>query len=157
MLELDTEQLLTLAQSGDSVAQQQLLIRHRERLRRMIQVYLDPRVAARVDPSDVLQEALTSAAVNLPDYFEHRPIPFYPWLRQFVRDELIRIHRRHVQASCRSIRLENRFLGEVSDASAMQLADRLVGRESVTQPTTAQGRNERPGQERVDPVVRVRS
>jgi RNA polymerase sigma-70 factor (ECF subfamily) len=130
MLEFDTEQLLTLAQSGDFVARQQLLSRHRERLRRMVQIYLDPRVSARVDPSDVLQEALTAAAINLPDYFANRPIPFYPWLRQFVRDELIRIHRRHVQAARRSIRLESRFGGEVSDASAMQLADQLVGRES---------------------------
>ncbi len=126
MPETDTDQLLTFAQSGDSVALEKLLTRYRDRLRRMINVFLDPRVSARIDPSDVLQEALTCAATRLPSYLEKRPIAFYPWLRQIVREQLIQVHRQHVQAERRSVRRERRLGAEISDASAMQLAERLV-------------------------------
>ncbi len=126
MPETDTDQLLTFAQSGDSVALEKLLTRYRDRLRRMINVFLDPRVSARIDPSDVLQEVLVCAATRLPSYLEKRPIAFYPWLRQIVREQLIQVHRQHVQAERRSVRRERRLGAEISDASAMQLAERLV-------------------------------
>jgi hypothetical protein len=44
----DTEELLRRAGAGDASARQQLLARHRDRLRRMVAVRLDPRLAARV-------------------------------------------------------------------------------------------------------------
>ena len=56
--EPDTERLLEAAHSGDRSARGRLLERHRARLRRMVAVRLDRRLAARVDPSDVVQEAL---------------------------------------------------------------------------------------------------
>ena len=59
MFEIDTEKLIEMAQTGDSQTQHLLLTRHRPRLRRMIGVFLDPRLIARVDTSDILQEALT--------------------------------------------------------------------------------------------------
>ena len=40
---------------------------HRERLRRMVEMRMDHRVRARVDPSDVLQEAYIDAADRLQD------------------------------------------------------------------------------------------
>jgi RNA polymerase sigma-70 factor (ECF subfamily) len=133
----DTDQLIERARAGESQAQQALLRRHRKRLRRMIGVFLDPRISARVDPSDVLQEALTCAATRLPEYLEHRPIAFYPWLRQIVRNELINVHRLHVTAQRRAIGREQDFGSEVSDASAMQLANRLVGRETTPSQQTS--------------------
>ena len=56
----DTDELdlLRAAESGDDAAGQRLLARHRDRLRQMVAVHLDRRLAARVDPSDVVQEAL---------------------------------------------------------------------------------------------------
>ena len=57
----DTEALLRAAGDGDAAAREQLLARHRDRLRRMVAVRLDGRLAARVDPSDVVQEALIEA------------------------------------------------------------------------------------------------
>ncbi len=130
MFELDTDQLIEMAHAGDSQAQQALLTRHRKRLRRMIGVFLDPRISARVDPSDILQDALTVAAQRLPQYLEDQPIAFYPWLRQFVHNELANIHRRHVLAQRRAVGREQPVGSVVSDASAMHLADRLVSREA---------------------------
>ena len=57
-----TDDLLRRAEAGDPAACQELLARFRERLRLMVAVRLDRRLAARVDPSDVVQEALADAA-----------------------------------------------------------------------------------------------
>src|SRR4029077_17743511 len=61
----DTEELLGRAQEGDQAAREELLRLHRDRLRGMIAIRLDRRMAARVDPSDVVQEALTQASQRL--------------------------------------------------------------------------------------------
>jgi len=52
----DTDELLRAAEQGDDTARQYLLARHRSRLRQMVAVHLDRRLAARIDPSDVVQE-----------------------------------------------------------------------------------------------------
>jgi RNA polymerase sigma-70 factor (ECF subfamily) len=72
----DTEQLLARVAEGDDLARGQLLQRHRQRLRGMIALRLDRRLRPRIDPSDVLQEALAEAAVELADYVRERPLPF---------------------------------------------------------------------------------
>lgn len=124
-----TENLIARARAGESRAGQELLMQHHAKLRRMIVVYLDPRLSARIDPSDVLQEVLTCAATRLPDYLEHRPIAFYPWLRQIVHNQLHDVHRRHVTAQRRAISREVQLGAQVNDLSAMHLAQRLVSRE----------------------------
>jgi RNA polymerase sigma-70 factor (ECF subfamily) len=82
----DELELLQAAAKGDDDARQRLLARHRGRLRQMVAVYLDHRLAARVDPSDVVQEALAEAARGLAGYLRERPLPFYPWLRHLLDD-----------------------------------------------------------------------
>ena len=64
----DTDHLLDQASQGDERARELLLARHRQRLRRMVACHLDRRLAARVDPSDVVQEALVDADRKLDDY-----------------------------------------------------------------------------------------
>ena len=61
MMDPDTDELLREASSGDHAAMEQLLARHRDRLRRMVRLRIDARVAARIDPSDVVQEAISDA------------------------------------------------------------------------------------------------
>ena len=124
--EPDTEELLQQARSGDRGARQQLLARHRRRLERMVALRLDRRLAARFDPSDVVQEALADAAGRLSDYARRRPLPFYPWLRQLAWDRLIELHRRHVAAGKRSVKREEPDVLRLPDESAVQLASRLA-------------------------------
>lgn len=119
-----TEQLLDRAGSGSRSAVQRLLGEHRDRLRRMVGVRLDPRMSGRVDPSDVVQETLAEAARKLPDYLRHRPVPFYPWLRQLAWEQLVDLHRRHVQAQKRSVTREVPL--PLPDQSTMELAQRLM-------------------------------
>src|SRR5579864_4019582 len=102
----DTERLLEQASRGDAAARQQLLERYRTRLRRMVAVRMDRRLAARVDPSDVVQESLADAFQNLSDYLRRRPLPFYAWLRQFAWERLLKLHRRHIHTQKRSVTRE---------------------------------------------------
>jgi RNA polymerase sigma-70 factor (ECF subfamily) len=80
----DTDQLLDNASRGDGAARARLLDRHRQRLRHMIALRLDRRLAARIDPSDVVQEALIVADRQLDRYLREQPLPFYPRLRQIA-------------------------------------------------------------------------
>jgi RNA polymerase sigma-70 factor (ECF subfamily) len=120
-----TEELLRIA-SGGGPALQQLLERHRDRLRRMVAVRLDNRLAALIDPSDVVQEALADASRKLDDFLRDRPLPFYPWLRRLAEERLIQIHRRHLRTQKRNCTRDQRLDGPLPDDSAMQLAARLV-------------------------------
>src|SRR5262249_42289969 len=90
--EREDEELIARAARGDPTARESLLDRHRDRLRTMIAVRMDRRLAARVDPSDVVQESLAEAACHLTDYLLRRPLPFYPWLRQIAWEQLIMLH-----------------------------------------------------------------
>jgi RNA polymerase sigma-70 factor (ECF subfamily) len=127
----DTEQLIEGARRGDESASQELLMRHRSRLRRMVAVHLDARLAARVDPSDIVQDALGEASRKLDDYLQLRPVAFYPWLRQIAWERLIDIHRRHVHARCRSVAREHKF-AEVPDTSVAEFADHFLVKNQTT-------------------------
>jgi RNA polymerase sigma-70 factor, ECF subfamily len=127
----DTDQLLSRAKQGDSAAVQQLFTRYNHRLRAMIKAVLDPRLSSRLDASDVLQDAYSLALNRLPEFLEERPIGFYPWLRQLVRQQLVTVYRRHVDADRRSVRKEQPFPFALSDDSALQLAERLTSNDTA--------------------------
>jgi RNA polymerase sigma-70 factor, ECF subfamily len=125
--EPDTDELLALSMGGDLSVRGALLERHRGRLRRLVQVHLDTRLTARLDPSDIVQDALAEASRRLDDYLHKRPIPFYPWLRQIALDRLVEQHRRHLRARQRSVLREEEVPFRLPDHSALELAG-LVGR-----------------------------
>jgi RNA polymerase sigma-70 factor (ECF subfamily) len=120
----DTDLLLDRTAAGDRSARQALLDRHRGRLRQMVAVRLDPRLAARVDPSDVVQEALVDADRKLAAYLRDRRIPFYPWLRRVAWERLAKVHERHT-AGRRDVGREA-VAPALSDASVRELAGRLL-------------------------------
>jgi RNA polymerase sigma-70 factor (ECF subfamily) len=102
----DTDLLLIAAGGGDVAARDQLLQRYRGRLRQAVARRIDRRLAARVDASDVVQEALADADRKFPAYLRDRPLPFFPWLRRLALERLVRLHRRHVRAVKRSVTRE---------------------------------------------------
>src|SRR5436305_9720665 len=97
----DTEELLRRAARGDDAAREQLLGRHRDRLRQMVAVRLDRRLLARLDPSDVVQEVLAEAHKKPDDSARERPVPFYPWPRPLAWERLVKLHRRHLHGQTR--------------------------------------------------------
>jgi RNA polymerase sigma-70 factor (ECF subfamily) len=129
----DTDELLRGAAGNDASAIRLLFMRHRPRLRKMLDVRIDPRLAARIDPSDVVQEALAEATRKLPEYLRSRPLPFYPWLRQIAWQRLVALHHRHIRVAKRSVLREQPWAAPLPDGSAAVLADRLAS--SGTRPS----------------------
>jgi RNA polymerase sigma-70 factor, ECF subfamily len=99
----DTDGLIARARGGDPLAEAAILAGHRDRLRRLVASRLDRRVAARIDPSDVIQEALADAALRLSAYLQNPPLPLLPWLRQFALERLAKLHRHHLRTGKRSV------------------------------------------------------
>jgi RNA polymerase sigma-70 factor (ECF subfamily) len=121
----DTDTLLARVASGRESAAEVLLERHRRRLTTMVRLRMDRRMAARLDPSDVVQDALADAYKKLRKFAATRPLPFYPWLRGIAWERLVQLHRQHVGAERRSVKREEAG-AELSQDSELLLADRLA-------------------------------
>jgi RNA polymerase sigma-70 factor (ECF subfamily) len=138
----ETERLLVRARTGDRRALPELLERHRERLRRMVDLRLDWRLRGRLDASDVLQEAYLDAAKRLDDYLSDPKLPPFMWLRLIVGERLTNLHRHHLGFKMRDAGREVSLYREaLPEASSAALASMLLGRQ--TSPTQAALRAER--------------
>lgn len=121
-----TQQFLQKIKDGDSDAVNGLMDRHRQAVRRLIQMRLDNAIARRVDASDVVQDVMFEASRRLEDYISEPSMPFHLWLRQLAKDRIIDMHRRHRTAQRRSVDREQHVvsLGN-DDRSAADLASVL--------------------------------
>jgi RNA polymerase sigma-70 factor (ECF subfamily) len=136
----ETQQLLESARGGDADARGRLLARHRDALRRLIGLRLDPALGRRVDASDIVQDVLLDADRRLVDYLAAAKMPFHLWLRCLARDRLIDAHRHHRRAQRRSLDREQPLPAAAwSDQSAIDLAD-LVRDRQATPAAAAIGR-----------------
>jgi RNA polymerase sigma-70 factor (ECF subfamily) len=124
----DTDHLLQQVRHGDEQAREALLQRHRARLRRMLTMRMDRRLATRVDPSDVVQEALKAAHGRLSEYLNNPRPTFYLWLRGIALDRLVELYRRHVVAGKRSVLREQPRGPIINEESEFELANNLVTR-----------------------------
>lgn len=110
--------------------------RHRDRLRRMVQLRLDRRLQGRVDPSDVLQDAYLEAARRLPAYAARPSMPLFLWLRFLTAQRLLQLHRLHLGTRMRDAGLEvSLHRGALPQADSASLAAQLLGR--LTSPSQA--------------------
>jgi RNA polymerase sigma-70 factor (ECF subfamily) len=136
-----TDDLLRLAKAGDAAALGTLFAHYRDRLRRMVRLRLDRRVARRLDASDVLQEAYFDVARRFPEYAAAPAVPFYVWLRALTGQRLIDLHRQHLGAQMRDAREEvSLYRGALPQASSASLAQQLLA--GLTSPTQAAVRAE---------------
>ena len=110
-----TQDLLKDVENRDTSAVNRLLNRHREAVRRMVQMRLDQAVARRVDASDVVQDVMLEASQRLSDYIRNPSMPFHLWLRQLAKDRIIDMHRRHRAAQRRSVDREQNNINVGSD------------------------------------------
>ena len=137
----DTSELLRRAGRGDSQALGDLFDRHRDRLRRMVQIRLDRRLQGRIDPSDVLQEAYLEVARGLAGYLSNPVLPFFLWLRFLTGMKLHALHRHHLGTKARDAGREvSLHAGALPQASSASLAAQLLGR--YTSPSQAAVRAE---------------
>src|ERR1700694_5691845 len=87
--------LLDRLRQGDRQALDQLLERYRPRMRALIAARLDNRVRARIDPSDIVQEAQLDIARRIDDYLRREPMPFHLWARKTAYERLLNLQREH--------------------------------------------------------------
>lgn len=126
----DTEKLLDNVRVGDADARDRLFDRHRDAIRRMIDLRMDRVLERRVDASDIVQDVLIEANRRLNDYLKDPVMPFHLWLRQMAKDRLIDAHRRHRVAARRSMDREQPLNAATKDEqSALDLAVQLRDRE----------------------------
>jgi RNA polymerase sigma-70 factor (ECF subfamily) len=131
--------LVERLRAGDQVALAELFARHRDRLRRMVELRLDQRLAGRVSASDVLQEAYIDALKRVEHYFAKPDQPFFGWLRLIVGQRLADLHREHRAAKRNATREVPMFRG-APGADSGCLAAYLLG--EGTSPSGAAHRNE---------------
>lgn len=122
-----TQELLDGAQQGDADAVNRLMDRHRDSLRRLVQMRLDQKIQRRVDVSDVVQDVLIEANRRLPDYLKNPVMSFRLWIRQIARDRIIDAHRRHRASAKRSVDREQAMAAPAGvNHSTIQLVAQLL-------------------------------
>ena len=138
----ETSRLLEQARAGDKAALNELFAQHRARLRRMVELRLDRRLQARIDASDVVQEAYVDAVTRLDEYLRDPRYPLFLWLRLLVGERLLKLPRHHLGTQMRDAGLEvSIYRGALPEASSAALAAQLLGKH--TSPTQAAVRAER--------------
>lgn len=136
----EIEALLARAAGGDSSAAAELVECHRERLKRMVEARIDPRLRQRIDASDVLQEVSLEVVQRLPRYAEERPMPVFLWLRYLTAQRLGKLRRSHLETHQRDLRRENEAISDLAASSSDCLAAHLVSVQ--TSPSEVAARNE---------------
>ena len=132
--------LMASACAGNRAAVGELFERHREKLRRMINLRLDPKLRGRVDVSDVLQEAFIDFAEKVQDH-DPEQMPVHLWLRLIAGERLLQVHRKHLDVQKRAVGREVPLhSGGVPDVSSLSLAEQLSG--GLTSPSMRASRAE---------------
>jgi RNA polymerase sigma-70 factor (ECF subfamily) len=91
----ETQGLLDRVARGDKPALELLLAHYRPALHAFVEARLDPKLRARVDPSDVVQEAQLEAVRRMDDFLRRRPMPFHLWVRKTAYERLLNLRRDH--------------------------------------------------------------
>lgn len=121
----DTDQLVARTLAGDQHAFSKLDGRYRDRLRCMVDNKLDPKLASRLDPSDIVQEVFVEATMRLQEFLDGKDVSFYVWLRNLATDRMIDAYRFHIRSKRRSVNREHRQVNKYLDDSMRQLVDKL--------------------------------
>ncbi|QDU55925.1 sigma-70 family RNA polymerase sigma factor [Aeoliella mucimassa] len=96
-------QLVSLIRLGDLQALARVFALQRPRLLRTVQFRLDRRLAGRIDPEDVLQEAYLAAVDRIGHFSGETAASLYVWLRLIVTQCLADLYRRHHGAQKRDV------------------------------------------------------
>lgn len=124
-----SDALVQEMRAGNQDALAEVFSYYRERLRRIIRFRLDYRIAGRVSDSDVLQESFIAAAKRLSHYSGQEQMSPFLWLRLVANQQLVDLHRQHIQAEMRDVRKEVSLQNQApSPHTSLAIAAHLVGR-----------------------------
>jgi len=119
----------------DVAAFGRLFDEHRTRLLAMLKRRIDPRLQARFDPEDILQDAYLVAQNKWQAYRQQQGVSAYSWLYRIALDCLIE-HYRKATRDCRDPRREVTWPDESEIAAVIGLVD------TGTRPSQAAQRQE---------------
>jgi RNA polymerase sigma-70 factor (ECF subfamily) len=126
---------------GDRSALGGLLDRHRPALKTFVEFHLDPRLRARLDPSDVVQDVQLEVVRRVDDFLRQRAVPFHLWVRKAAYQRMLNLGRDHRRAR-RSIDREVAW----PEQSSLLLARPLLTKSTPSQQLARRERNERVAQ-----------
>jgi RNA polymerase sigma-70 factor (ECF subfamily) len=132
---VDEETLVLRLREGDREVLGDLFGLHRERIWRMIRFRMDRRLAARIDPDDVLQEAFLAARTRIDNFLAEPHGSFFVWLRMIALQTLFDQHRHHIGAEMRNAARDVRLDTPDSGNTSLCLAAQLAG--TITSPSQA--------------------
>lgn len=138
--QIDDLELLRTSLKGNNEAFNEVLLKHRDRLRKMIAVRMNQRLQGRLDASDVIQDTFVEASRALDAYLENPKLPVFLWLRHLAGEKLIQAHRKHLSTQKRTAEREQRIMGGTPAATSMSLAIQLAGK--MTSPSQAAQKKE---------------
>lgn len=139
MLSLAIEQALGRARAGDRAALSTALQALEPRLLRMVDLRLEHALRRRLEPRDVVQDALFEAARRFDEWRADPRIPFHTWLRLICAQALTNAQRKHLGTQKREAGREQ-ALGDRPSVSAANAADFFIA--SQTSPSQAATREE---------------
>jgi RNA polymerase sigma-70 factor (ECF subfamily) len=125
------EDTLARSRAGDRDALESLFAPWRPLLRLQAQQLLGPALAGRVDPSDVVQEALAQAYAGLGQFRGADEGTWLAWLRAIVAGHAAKACRHHLAARRHPGREGGGCADQVPDARATAPDDVLLGREEA--------------------------
>lgn len=134
------EDIQSLRQAGDTLAADELLGsvfgKFQSQLERVVEFRMDPRIRARVDPTDVIQEAFLDVKARYREFIQAPQVSLFVWLRKLTLQVLVDFQRRHFRQK-RSVQKEIP-LGAPPDGpgdTSQQIAREIVGQ--LTSPSQA--------------------
>lgn len=131
---MDESREIELAAAGDQQSWDVLVSHQRDRLRRMVAFRMDERLQGRIDPSDVIQEAMIEAWQRLPEFVKEPKVPLFVWLRALTLQRLGMLRRNHLERTKRTVNREiDLQQNDCSSAMAIALVDKAISPSSVVQ------------------------
>lgn len=124
---------------GEPRALSRCFAEYRPRLERIAGFRLNPRLQARVDTEDVLQETYLAAIKRIKHCDTTSPETVFVWLRLILQQTLVDLHRRHLQAAGRDQQREIRA-DQTDPGTSGCIASHLVAR--VSSPSMSLKREE---------------
>ena len=125
---------------GDPNALADLFQLYHDRLYRLISIRLDRKLLARIDPSDLLQDAYIDASERIDHFLSREGSSIAVWLRLIVMQRIQLAVRHHLLTGKRDARRETPIFIESGSRVVCGLTDLLA--DSITSPSASIARRE---------------
>ncbi len=114
----DRDRLIKRARSGDEAALEELLTLYRPYLRLLARLKMHSQLRAKIDDSDLVQETVTAAYRDFPQFRGDTESQLAAWLREILAHTSQNI-RQHYFRQRRDVRLEKRLVRDLEESSFM--------------------------------------